>query len=537
MAMPWLGNALYLARLWPMAGVDATPLAFTLTGAIYAVGVFGLGLFDLVPVARHRLIDSMPDGVLVLDLDNRIVDINPAARRMLGVTGAGAVGEPAGSLLAAWPDLVDRYRDVRDEHTELRLEGRGGPHYLDLRITPLRDARGRFQGRLIVFSDVTARKRTEEALQQNEKLASLGQLLAGVAHELNNPLSVIVGHATLLLRGNLHGDGPAARVEKIAAAAERCGRIVRNFLAIARQRTTERTAGDLNRILRDAVDFLAYQLELDEVEVTLDLAENLPPVWADAHQIQQVALNLITNAQHAMRAHTGGRRLTLASWLERDRGRLGFSVADTGPGVPETLQHRIFEPFFTTKPVGMGSGLGLSVCRGIVAAHQGEIDVRPVPGGGAVFVVELPLSDGVPDGGPQAPAAAEPVAGRRILVVDDEQMVAELLAEILAEDGHQVEIATSGADALARLQDHRVDAVVSDVKMPGLDGPALYERLCLHDASLRGRFVFITGDTLSPDTRKFLEDSGVPTLSKPFDGDVVRSVVRDALRADPPPVY
>jgi PAS domain S-box-containing protein len=528
-AMPWVGNAIYLAGGSRSLGMDPTPMAFALTGVIYAFNVFRLQLFDVVPVARHLLVDSMTDGVLVLDVDNRVADINAAARRMLGVGDGDVLRRPATAALAMWPDVAARYRDVRDTRAEVRVETGSGTHYIDLRITSLHDRRGRYRGRLVVFGDVTERKRTEQALQQNEKLASLGELLAGVAHELNNPLAVIVGHATLLLRTELANERAVARVEKIATAAERCGRIVRNFLTVARQRVTERAATDVNRVLRDAVDFLAYQLALDDVAVSFELAPEIPPLWADGTQIHQVALNLLINAQHAMRATGGPRRITIASRWDPAAEHVTFSIADSGPGVPAELRSRIFEPFFTTKPVGAGSGLGLSVCRGIVATHHGSIEVHDAPGGGALFVVHLPLS--APSGEERAarPAPVPPVRGKRVLVVDDEPMVAELLGEMLVDEGHRIETAANGQEALDRLEQGGIDLVITDVRMPVLDGRALYQRLHESPPANHPPLIFITGDTLNVETRRFLQTTGAPTLSKPFDPDVVRAVVRAVL--------
>ena len=530
LALPWLGNALYLGG-WHVVRGDPTPLAFALTGVVYVFGVFRLGLFDVVPVARHLVIEHMADGVMVLDVHNRIVDINPSARAMLGIGNTPVIGVVAGRILAQWPDIVARYRDVPEAQEELRLDGADGLRYLDLRISPLRDRSARLKGRLIVVSDVTARRRTEEALRQNEKLASLGQLLAGVAHELNNPLSVIVGHTTLLLRANLGDAGAAARVEKIATAAERCGRIVKSFLAIARQRVTEHSTTDVNRVLHEAVDFLAYQLDVDEVAVTFDLARELPPIWADPHQLHQVVLNLLTNARHALRAVNGPRRVVISSRYDPARERVRFTIADNGPGIPVALRHRIFEPFFTTKSAGMGSGLGLSVCRGIIAAHEGSIAVETADGGGAAFVVELPLATGASATVHEEPRErADVIRGKRILLVDDEITVAEVLAELLAFDDHEVTIAGNGAIALELLEAQRFDLVISDLRMPVLDGPALYRRLQLQDPGIRDRFVFLTGDTLSADTNAFLHSTGAATLTKPFEGEVVRRVVQDTLR-------
>ncbi len=529
LAVPWLGNAAYLLRLHGLGGIDPTPIAFTITGVVFAFGLFRLGLFDLVPVARDVLIESMADGVLVLDRADHVIDLNPSAREMLGVTQWPAIGATAARVLAGCPELMARYGTMAAGAGELRVDGAGGTRHLDVRISPLRDAGGRLEGRLVVLSDVTARKRTESALRENERLASLGQLLAGVAHELNNPLAVIVGHATLLQRRAATDPASATRVDKIAAAAERCRRIVENFLLIARHRVPARAAIELNPILRSAVDDLAAQIDGDGVTVTVDLAADLPPVWADATQIYQVVVNLLTNALYALREAPGRRRLTLVSAYGPER-RVSFRVADTGPGIPAAQHKHLFEPFFTTKPVGAGSGLGLSVCRGIIQAHGGTIEVTTPDGGGTEFVVSLPIpEEAATPSAPESAAATSPGRGTRVLVVDEDPGVRNLLVEILSADGHQVEVAADGRTAMDKIQGLAFDVVVTDVGMPLLDAHDLYRSFRDHP-DLRRRIVFITSQPLGDDAREFVDATGVPVLAKPFDPDLVRRVVRDTLR-------
>ena len=528
-APPWLGTALYLSGVGVLGGADPTPLAFALTGVVFAAGLFRRRLFDLVPVARHALIESMADGVLVLDAEHRVLDINPSARALLGLSSA-PIGARAEVVLAAWPAVVALAVGGEATETDAQGETPTGPRELHARIMPLRDAGGRSRGRLLVLGDVTERRRTEDALRQSEKLASLAQLLAGVAHELNNPLSVVIGHATLLRRelGNAPG---AARVERIAAAAERCARIVTNFLSVARRRAPERASTDVNRVLREAVALLAYQLELDNVTVLFDLGADLPLIRADGHQLQQVVINLVANAQQAMGEHEGSRQLLVTSRLDAGRGRVTFSIADTGPGIPIALRSRVFEPFFTTKPVGIGSGLGLSACRGIVEAHEGVIEIGDRPGGGAVVRVELPVGEPPTSAAATGPVVeAELIRGQRILVVDDEPTVGDLLREMLEADGQRVEVAAHGKAALDRLAEAPFDLVISDFKMPLLDGAGLYSQLAMREPRLRERFIFLSGDTLSAETRRFIERSGVPILEKPFDAAGVRRLVQRLLR-------
>jgi len=299
---------------------------------------------------------------------------------------------------------------------------------------------------------------------------------------------------------------------------------------VARRRPPARGDTDVNQVLRDAVALLANQLQVDDVAIVLDLAPTLPGIRADAHQLHQVAVNLIANAQQAM-LDRGFRVLTVSSRYDADARRVSFAVSDTGPGISASLRHRVFEPFFTTKPVGMGSGLGLSVCRGIVEAHEGTIEVTDAPGGGARVVVTLPLTLGGATPAPAEPdATGDVIRGKRVLVVDDEPLVAGLLVDLLEGDGHRVEVAADGRAALAAVRKRGFDVIISDFKMPGLDGAGLYEGLARQDPRLRERLVFISGDTLTPDTRRFLASTGAPTVDKPFDAAQVRRVVQSVLR-------
>ena len=378
-------------------------------------------------------------------------------------------------------------------------------------------------------AQVTARTREleaqREALFQAEKVAAMGQLLAGVSHELNNPLSTIVGYTQLLLR-RVGTGAMAEQLGKIATSAERCTRIVTNFLALARQYPPERQLVQLNQLVDDALELLSYSLRIDSVDVVKRFAPDLPQLWADPHQLQQVIVNLLTNAHQALRTVPTRRRLTLTTRYERASDRIRLEIADSGPGVPANIRMRIFDPFFTTKAPGQGTGLGLSLCRGIVDAHEGILRLEATPGGGATFVVELPA--GAPAEaaeGQRAGAAIEPEPGKTILVVDDEPDVADLLAEALTLDGHRVEAVNSGTAALNRILARDFDLVFSDMKMPGMSGADLYDEVARRRGGMERRFVFVTGDTMNPTTRQFLDRTGAPSLTKPFDIDEIRRLV------------
>jgi len=354
----------------------------------------------------------------------------------------------------------------------------------------------------------------------------MGQLLASVAHELNNPLSVLTGHAALLKTAS--DPKVAERAVKMIHAAERCARIVRNFLTLARQRPPERTRVDLNQVVREALELVAYPLRVDNVELKLELSERLPRLVADGHQLHQVLVNLLTNAQQALRETPRRRRITVTTRSGPDDRSVVLEVADNGPGISQEIQARLFEPFFTTKPPGEGTGLGLAICQGIVNTHHGTLQVVSAPGEGATFRMELPREElEAAPAAEQEPESA--LAGKSILVVDDEPEIAALLAEMLISDGHQVETVEDGLMALEKLGAGTYDLVISDLRMPKLDGPGLHAEVARRHPQLLRRMVFVTGDTLGPESAEFLRRTEVATFGKPFALADVRRVIRQVL--------
>lgn len=503
---------------------------------------------------RYRLLaTNVTDIIWTVDLNLRRTYVSPSVTRLLGYGVEELIGQSILDVLA--PESADLAGRILEEELAREWTGDTEPFrprtlevamkrkdgsivWSEATMTFLRDDDGRPVGILGVTRDITERKRAEEELHHNretlyqtEKLAAMGQLLAGVAHELNNPLAVVTGRAALLCQKI--GAGPAAeQAEKIAQAAQRCARIVRNFLALARQHPPERSSVELNQVVQEAVELLAYPLRVDDVEVTLDLDEDLPTLWADAHQLHQVVVNLVSNAHDAMRKTPAPRRLHLATRYDSRRDRVQLDVRDSGPGMSPEIQRRIFEPFFTTKPLGQGTGLGLPLCQGIMESHGGLIRAESRPGHGAVFVVELPAGRPPAVGTAlDAPMDAPPVKGQTILVVDDEQEVAAMLADFLALDGHRVDTVPNGRIALERLGAGAYDLIISDVRMPELDGPGLYREIRRRHPRLLSRFVFVTGDVLSPAVRELIERTRIPEISKPFDLAEIRQALRRVLAA------
>ncbi|TCT09276.1 PAS domain S-box-containing protein [Tepidamorphus gemmatus] len=368
--------------------------------------------------------------------------------------------------------------------------------------------------------------RQREALHQSEKLAALGELLASVAHELNNPLSVVVGQA-LLLQETARDGAIADRAARIGNAADRCARIIRTFLAMARQQPAERRPLDVNALATSAVEMTAYSLQASNIDVKLSLAPGLPQVEGDSDQLKQVVTNLILNAQKALEETDGWRRIKITTRLREKSREIVLKVKDNGPGIPEGIRSRIFEPFFTTRQVAYGTGIGLAFCHRIITTHGGTIEAESSRGEGATMVVRLPAVRARPL---PATDVAEPLAAStgpaRILVADDDVAVAELLADILREDGHGVVIARSGSDALERVSTADFDLILSDLRMPDLDGPAMFAALVQRRPELAERVAFVTGDTLSPRIREFLAAAGRPCIEKPLTPREVRATVR-----------
>jgi two-component system NtrC family sensor kinase len=375
---------------------------------------------------------------------------------------------------------------------------------------------------VVVLRDATEERLMQERLLQSEKMVSVGQLVSGVAHELNNPLTGIMGFAQLLLARDL--DETTERdVGTIYTEAERAAKIVQNLLSFARRKRAEKELVNLNVLIERVLELRTYDLRVKNIDVALDLDKDLPQTMVDANQIQQVVLNVIINAEQAMLASKGAGTLRVRSRAQD--GSIRISFQDDGPGMePETLR-RIFDPFFTTKETGEGTGLGLTISYGIVDEHGGRIWAESQPGRGTTFVIELPVVSGP---GRPSRVEAEPeaaVAARSVLVVDDEESIQRLLGSILEMDGHQVDTASNGTEALWRLSRRRYDIVITDIKMPDMDGRELYRRLLEINPELAQRTVFITGDTVSPETRTFLESVDNPCLAKPFKVREVRETI------------
>ena len=384
--------------------------------------------------------------------------------------------------------------------------------------------------------DVSERKKLDDEtrdiyhqLLQAEKMAALGQTISGVAHELNNPLATIISWSERLSQRPTLEEPVRRGLETIFAESERAARIVRNLLTFARKRQTTRAMVDVNQVVRETLALRAYEQRLTNIDIIDALASGLPQVFADGHQVQQVLLNLVINAEQAMLAANGRGTIVVRTWHDAEQEAVVLEINDDGPGIPDDLQPKIFDPFFTTKEVGKGTGLGLTVAYAIVQEHGGRIRLESQPAAGASFYVELPVTGTklppAPLPLPKPRATAEAPTGGSILVVEDEAKLASAVVDALSDAGYDVDHAADGEVALEKINAQSFDAVICDLKMPRLDGKAFYRALEAAAPGLAKRVIFVTGDVAGTDAEAFLKESGCLWLGKPFRlGDLLRAL-------------
>jgi len=490
----------------------------------------------------EQTVDAFNHAICYVDTQGTVRRANRMFAELIKLPVTALPGRPWLTLLPpAWAEPIARLLATPGDGVEVRA----GERVLLVTVIPT-DEPG---AGVLLFEDQTEKRRLQEKLLHSEKMSAIGQLIAGVAHDLNNPLASVVGFSDLLGEAS---DVPPRLAEPLAVIrqeAERASAIVRNLLSFARRQEGERQLQSIRPILESTHQLLRNQLLAARIELTLEFEPGLPEVEVHANQIKQVFVNIINNAAQAIagaRPQARG-RIQIVTRCQPDG--LSVSISDNGPGIPEALAQRVFEPFFSTKSEGEGTGLGLSICLGIVKEHGGSMSLDPGGAGsgrGATFTVELPAGDRMglrparrgAEGGTEtavtavAAVAAERPERLRVLVVDDEPHILHYMQATLESWGHEVVLARDGSQALKRALMQPFDLIICDLRMPRLGGREMFHTLARMHPTVADRIIFATGDTVRGDTLQFLEELGRPFLQKPFKLDALRRVLAGVVKAN-----
>jgi two-component system NtrC family sensor kinase len=522
-------GALVVERASGAAFAATDELVLAAAAAQVALALQNCWLLTLLSAGKHeweQMVDAIGAAVCIVDRHGSVHRANRTFAALVGTPVTALAGRSWQALLPpGWLEAVSHLLDAPGRAAPCEVRDQGRVFIATAIAIGDDDAEGR--AAVLVLEDHTERRRLQEQLIQSEKMSAVGQLISGVAHELNNPLASVLGFADFLIET---GEAPTALAEPlrvIQQEAQRAASIVKNLLTFARKQDQERRAVALGEVLERTVVLLRNQLIQHRVDPVLEVADGLPDVYGSPNQLQQVFVNLINNGAQAIAATGRPGKVTIRArpWLDG----VAVDVADTGPGVPANLAERIFEPFFTTKREGEGTGLGLSICAGLVKEHGGRLSLQSARGAGATFTVELPAAPAPEPVGeadaPQVPAHA------RVLVVDDETHILHYMRATLESWGHEVETAADGAEGLRRALEGGHDLIFTDVRMPGVGGRELFETLRARAPAVAARVIFATGDTVAGDTLAFLKGTGRPVLTKPFKLAELRTTLAAALAA------
>jgi PAS domain S-box-containing protein len=491
------------------------------------------------PMAQQAAIDSLTDALIAVDNQTRVFYMNTAGEKLTGCSLANAYQRPLKELLHSWPQQILNIaqQSSRTATQEIRIEENGKYSWYEIGSSLIYDSAGNVMGKVLLVRDVSDRvKATQEKNEMESKahlasrLATVGQMAAGICHEINNPLTAVLGYSDLLTTQDLPED-IKQEFEYIREGSRRIANIIRQLLAFSRETKPERKMVDINDIVENMLKLREYELRIANITVLTELAPDLPFTLADAGQLQQVFINIVLNAEAEMKlAHGQGTLLIKTEYVD-DTIRILFK--DDGPGIPNENMDRIFEPFFTTRKVGEGTGLGLSVCHGIIKEHNGRIYVRSEQGKGATFIVELPLlieskRQEMPS---TAPQEVQQICTRKgnILIIDDEPRLLQFLERFLTTKGHDVDAVDNANDALRAFNNKRHDLILMDILMPEIGGIELYKEFERTDKSVADRVLIMTGDILGKSTRTFLSKTSAPYIEKPFDADALMTKIDEIM--------
>jgi PAS domain S-box-containing protein len=513
-----------------MSPVDLRPIELSKT-ALYPHEVRSLvdnfnNLLARTVKSKHAELEAITrvaDTILIARADGQVTYVNEAGAKLFGDVIGKPLRDIVGAETAASILSPGRLRGWKGDISIQNNDGAAFDAFFS--STPIYENEA-LTAIVAIIQDITHEKAARDAVSQSEKMITLGELVAGTSHELNNPLAVVTGYSDLLLEeGQLTGE-QRSKVESIRKSAMRASKVVHSLLAFARKRKPERVSTDVNAVVEAAVRLKEYDLRTSGIHIDTRLASNLPPVFADPHQIQQVLLNVINNAQDAVLAGPNPPKIVVST--EILNSTVCIQVEDTGSGISKSDLRKVFDPFFTTKPLGKGAGLGLSISYGIIREHGGDIRIQSRPREGTQVCIELPVDAAAASAPAEASGGVYDAGPRRFLVVDDEPEIMAIVKTVLLRNGSVVDGAATIHEALALTRKNVYDFIITDIKMPGGSGIDLYRQLCATNPSYRHRVIFLTGDTSNPGTMQFLEEEGLLYFSKPVDFEALGRFFRDS---------
>lgn len=497
-AAPLVVNGLYLLNISPWPLIDLTPIAFTVSGLALGYGMFSVHILEIMPMAHATVFNRIPDGIIVLDDNKRIINLNPAARKILCLPNSGIIGQSALQIFANHPALIENLGDMAEVHLEITLGEAGTQHSYDLFISPFKDNHGNLLGRLVTLHDLTQRKQAEEALRKSEeklarskKMESLGLLAGGVAHDLNNVLAGIASYPQLILMGLPEDSKLRKPIETMQESGKRAVAVVQDLLTVARGVAITKQPLNLNDLVvgyLHSPEFNKLKKFHPAVTVKTNLDSNILNISGYHVHIGKVVMNLVSNASEAVQGSGNVTISTFNCYVDRplkryDDVNIGeyvvLSVSDDGPGISTGDLERIFEPFFTKKVMGRsGTGLGLAVVWNIVQDHNGYIDVTSDENS-TTFDLYFPITrHEISDKALSIPIEDYKGNQETILVVDDVETQREILCNMLDTLGYKTEAVSSGEEAVQYLKENTVDLIVLDMIMdPGINGCETYKRV------------------------------------------------------------
>jgi PAS domain S-box-containing protein len=513
-----------------MSALDLKPIELSATGLLprevrRLIGNFN-NLLDRsarMHVAEFEAISQMADTVLVVDAEGNISFLNDAGTRLFGEVRGKPVHDIIGREIAR--SILSQEPPTAWKGDAVVTRSQGETFDAFLSSTPVME-NGKLSSAVIIVQDITKEKAAREAKAQSEKMITLGELVAGTSHELNNPLAIVTGYADLLLQETGFDKEQRAKIESIRKNAHRAANVVHSLLAFARKDKPERIETNLNLVVRAALQIKEYDLRTSNIGVEERLGRGLQPVFADPNQLQQVLLNILNNAQDAVLASFNPRYICITT--EARDGNVCIKVDDSGTGISKEDLKKVFDPFFTTKPLGKGTGLGLSISYGIIREHGGEIEIQSQFGQGTQVSITLPAYSPLYSAPTAKRTVDVPPVPRKFLVVDDEVEIVHIIQKVLMRSGHTADVASNLAEALKLATANEYDFIISDIKMPGGSGIDFYTKLSLVKPAYKRRFIFLTGDTSNSTTLHFLEREGIAYFPKPFDMQVMETLLREA---------